>query len=59
MTEAISRAGATRCALTQELNRQFVDSTGDCVKILDLDGRLLYINPAGCACSSLPTPAGC
>jgi PAS domain S-box-containing protein len=31
----------------QELNRRIVDSTGDCVKILDLEGRLLYINPVG------------
>ncbi len=31
----------------QELNRRIVDSTGDCVKILDLEGRLLYVNPVG------------
>src|SRR5262245_22683056 len=31
----------------EELNRRIVGSTGDCVKILDLDGRLLYINPVG------------
>ena len=31
----------------QELNRRIVDSTGDCVKILDLEGGLLYINPVG------------
>src|SRR6476646_5738128 len=31
----------------QELNRRIVDSTGDCVKILDLEGRLIYINPVG------------
>ena len=31
----------------EELNRRIVDSTGDCVKILDLDGRLLYMNPDG------------
>ena len=29
----------------EEINRRIVESTGDCVKILDLDGRLLYINP--------------
>jgi len=29
----------------QELNRRIVDSTGDCVKILDLEGRLHYLNP--------------
>ncbi len=31
----------------EELNRRIVGSTGDCVKILDLDGRLLYMNPVG------------
>lgn len=31
----------------QEVNRRIVDCTGDCVKILDLEGRLLYINPVG------------
>src|SRR5688572_20608526 len=31
----------------RELNRQIAESTGDCVKILALDGRLLYINPEG------------
>ena len=30
-----------------ELNRRIVESTGDCVKILDLDGRLVYMNPVG------------
>ena len=28
----------------EEFNRRIVESTGDCVKILDLDGRLIYIN---------------
>lgn len=32
---------------TEELNRRLVDSTNDCVKILDLDGRLLSINRHG------------
>ena len=32
---------------TRELNRKIVDSTGDCVKILELDGRLRYINHVG------------
>src|SRR5688572_32779171 len=31
----------------EELNRRFVESTGDCVKILALDGTLLYMNPVG------------
>jgi len=31
----------------EELNRRIAESIGDCVKILDLDGRLLYLNSAG------------
>ena len=31
----------------EEMNRRIVEGTGDCVKILDLDGALLYINPEG------------
>jgi PAS domain S-box-containing protein len=31
----------------EELNRRIVESTGECVKILDLDGRLVYMNAAG------------
>ena len=31
----------------EELNRRIVESTGDCVKILAVDGRLIYMNPAG------------
>jgi PAS domain S-box-containing protein len=31
----------------QEINRRIVDNTGDCVKILDLEGRLLYMNAVG------------
>ncbi|HEU4935729.1 MAG TPA: PAS domain-containing protein [Vicinamibacterales bacterium] len=38
----------------QELNRRIVDSTGDCVKILDLEGRLLYINPVGLRLMGIP-----
>ena len=31
----------------EEINRRIVESTGDCVKILDLEGNLIYINPEG------------
>jgi PAS domain S-box-containing protein len=31
----------------RQVRRSSVESSRDCVKILDLDGRLLYINPAG------------
>ena len=42
----------------EALNRQFVESTGDCVKILDLDGRILYINSAGLRLLELPDASG-
>ena len=32
---------------SEEINRRIAESTGDCVKILDLEGRLIYINPEG------------
>ena len=32
---------------TDELNRRIVDSSRDCIKVLDLEGRLLYLNQAG------------
>ncbi len=38
----------------QEINRRIVDSTGDCVKIMDLDGRLLYMNPVGLRLLEIP-----
>src|SRR5688572_11284758 len=31
----------------EELNRRIAESTGDCVKILTVDGRLIYMNAAG------------
>jgi PAS domain S-box-containing protein len=31
----------------EEINRRIAESTGDCVKILDLSGRIIYINPEG------------
>lgn len=32
---------------TQEFNRQILDSSDDCIKVLDLSGQLLYMNPGG------------
>ena len=32
---------------SQEFNRSLMDATPDCVKVLDLEGRLLYINTPG------------
>lgn len=43
---ARKRSEAALCQ-AEELNRRIVESTGDCVKILSLDGRLMYINHAG------------
>jgi PAS domain S-box-containing protein len=31
----------------EEINKRIVENTGDCVKILDLDGRFLYVNREG------------
>jgi PAS domain S-box-containing protein len=47
--DLVRRAAIAEDALrqAQELNRRIVDSTGDCVKVLDLDGRLVHINPVG------------
>ena len=40
---------------TDDLSRQIVESTGDCVKILTLDGRIQYINNVGLRMLELPT----
>ena len=31
----------------EEINKRIVENTSDCVKILDLDGRLVYMNREG------------
>ena len=41
------RRGEEALRQAEEMNRRIVESTGDCVKILGLDGALLYINPEG------------
>ena len=40
----------------EEINRRIVGSTGDCVKILDLEGRLLYMNEVGLRMLELSDP---
>ncbi len=47
--EDISARKATEEALreSEEFNRRIVESSSDCIKILDLEGRLLYISPRG------------
>ncbi|BAY11512.1 PAS domain-containing protein [Calothrix sp. NIES-2098] len=32
---------------SEEFNQRMLASSSDCIKVLDLDGRLLYINPGG------------
>lgn len=32
---------------SEEFNRQILDSSDDCIKVLDLSGRLLYMSPGG------------
>jgi PAS domain S-box-containing protein len=32
---------------SEEFNRQILDSSDDCIQVLDLSGQLLYINPGG------------
>ena len=34
--------------LQQELNRQIIDSSPDCTKVLDLQGRMLHMTAKGC-----------
>ena len=41
----------------EEINRRIAESTGDCVKILDLSGRIIYINPEGLRQLELDDPA--
>ena len=41
----------------EEINRRIAESTGDCVKILDLAGRIIYINPEGLRQLELDDPA--
>ena len=44
----------------EEINKRIVESTGDCVKILDLDGTAhLHQSPRVCVSSSSKMPARC
>ena len=42
---------------TDDINRRIVDSSEDCLKILDLDGRVDYVNSAGVRHMNLCSPA--
>ncbi len=43
----VRKRGEQALRQAEEINRRIVESTGDCVKILDLQGNLIYINPEG------------
>jgi len=42
----------------EQLNRQFVECSGDCVKLLTPDGRLRYMNAEGVRALGLPNMSG-
>jgi len=44
-----SSQGITETALrqSQEFNQQLLDSSDDCIKVFDLEGRILFMNQAG------------
>ncbi|GAA4011830.1 hypothetical protein GCM10022212_01460 [Actimicrobium antarcticum] len=43
----VLRRRTLRLRLSEQFNRSLMDGTTDCVKVLDLDGRLLYMNNPG------------
>lgn len=56
--EVIERARVTRGLRESEARcRAIVEATPECVKILDADGRLLSMNPAGLRMLEIPTEA--
>ena len=55
-TDPADRDPALRQA--EELNRHFVESTGDCVKLLTPAGYLQYMNPEGLRALGLPDMSG-
>ena len=52
------RATVDVATRADDINRRIVDSSEDCLKILDLDGRIDYVNSAGVRHMELTTPAG-
>jgi len=47
-TDITSRVQAENALLQSEgFNRTILDASPDCIKVLDLDGRVLFVNPAG------------
>ena len=50
-------AGDPSVRRADDINRRIVDSSEDCLKILDLDGRIDYVNSAGVRHVNLTSPA--
>ncbi|HTL18684.1 MAG TPA: ATP-binding protein, partial [Patescibacteria group bacterium] len=47
-TDITARKEAERALLQSEgFNRTILESSPDCIKVLDLDGRVVFVNPAG------------
>jgi two-component system CheB/CheR fusion protein len=47
-TDITERKAAEKAlADSEEFNRTVLDSSPDCIKVLDLDGRVVFVNPAG------------
>lgn len=40
----------------EQLGRHLIEDSSDCVKLLDLDGRIVYLNPAGAVALELQDP---
>jgi|GEM_PF-1745664 len=56
------RRGERRLAESEAFLRSVVESSHDCIKVLGLDGRLLWLNDKGRSlleCGSDPAPIGC
>ncbi|HYE32106.1 MAG TPA: PAS domain S-box protein [Methylomirabilota bacterium] len=42
------KSAEDRLRESEAFNRAIIESSKDCLKIIDLDGRIVYINPGGC-----------